>query len=73
KAQINTANKVLSKLNLSIPVVSVLKDERHKPKDILGDKRFGLKYEREIMLSNSEAHRFAISYHKNMRNKNFLK
>ena len=73
KAQINTASRVLSKLNLDIPVVSVLKDERHKPKDILGDRKFGLKYEREILLANSEAHRFAIAYHKNMRNKNFLK
>jgi excinuclease ABC subunit C len=73
KAQINTAKKVLTKMNLGIPVVSVLKDERHKPKDILGDKKFALKYEREILLANSEAHRFAISYHKNMRNKNFLK
>lgn len=72
KAQINTANRVLSKLNLNIPVVSVLKDERHKPKDIMGDKDFGLKYEREILFANSEAHRFAIAYHKNMRNRNFL-
>jgi excinuclease ABC subunit C len=73
KAQINTAKKVLAKMNLNISVVSVLKDERHKPKDILGDKKLGLKYEREILLANSEAHRFAIAYHKSMRNKNFLK
>ncbi len=73
KAQINTAKKVLAKMNLDISVVSVLKDERHKPKDILGDKKLCLKYEREILLANSEAHRFAINYHKNMRNRNFLK
>ncbi len=71
-AQLNTAKKVLKKLNLDISVVSVVKDERHKPKDILGDKKMALKYEREILLANSEAHRFSISYHKNMRNKNFL-
>jgi hypothetical protein len=34
---------------------------------------FGLKYKREILLANSESHRFAIAYHKNMRNRNFLK
>lgn len=73
KAQINTATKVLKNLNLNIPIVSVLKDERHKPKDILGDKDYARKYEREILLVNSEAHRFAITYHKQMRNKNFLK
>ncbi len=72
-AQLNTAKKVLKKLNLDIPVVSVVKDERHKPKDVLGDKKLSLKYEREILLANNEAHRFSISYHKNMRNKNFLK
>lgn len=73
KAQINAGLKVLKKFNLDIPIVSVLKDERHKPKDILGDKVYARKYEREILLVNSEAHRFAITYHKQMRNKNFLK
>ena len=72
-AQINAARKVLTKSNLNIPVVSVLKDERHKPKDVLGDKRFTQKYRREILLVNSEAHRFAIAYHKKIRGKNFLK
>lgn len=71
-AQINVAKAILAKLNIDISVVSVLKDERHKPKNILGDKKLSLKYKREILLANSEAHRFAINYHKNMRNKNFL-
>ncbi|MFM7089040.1 MAG: hypothetical protein ACKOW9_05960, partial [Candidatus Paceibacterota bacterium] len=73
KAQINFAQKVLQKMNIQIPIVSVLKDERHKPKDILGDTDFGKKYEKEILLANAEAHRFSITYHKQMRNKNFLK
>ncbi|MDE2399513.1 MAG: UvrB/UvrC motif-containing protein [Patescibacteria group bacterium] len=72
-AQINVTKNVLNKLKVNIPIVSVLKDERHKPKDIMGDKKNALKYKREILLANSEAHRFAIAYHKNMRNKNFLK
>ncbi|MCC7160693.1 GIY-YIG nuclease family protein [Candidatus Nomurabacteria bacterium] len=72
-AQINATRKVLNKLNINIPVVSVLKDERHKPKAIMGNKSLGIKHEKEILLANSEAHRFAINYHKNMRNKNFLK
>ncbi len=71
-AQIHVAEGILSAFNLNIPVVSVLKDERHKPKDIMGDKNFGVKYKKEILLANSEAHRFAIAYHKKMRNKNFL-
>ncbi|MFA6257585.1 MAG: GIY-YIG nuclease family protein [Candidatus Paceibacterota bacterium] len=71
-AQINVTKNVLKKMGINITTVSVLKDERHKPKAIMGDKEFGLKYKREILLANNEAHRFAINYHKNMRNKNFL-
>lgn len=71
-AQINVAKMALKGVDGQIPVVSVLKDERHKPKDIMGDASFAIKYKREILLANSEAHRFAIAYHKKMRNKNFL-
>ena len=73
KAQINIARKTLKKYGIEIPIVSVLKDERHKPKGILGDKNFAQKYESAIILANSEAHRFAINYHKNMRARNFLR
>jgi excinuclease ABC subunit C len=70
-AQINAAKKVLVVAEKLIPVVSVLKDERHKPKSIEGDEGFA-NYKREIILANSEAHRFAITYHKNLRGRNFL-
>ena len=72
-AQINAAKKVLNKFHVDIPIVSVVKDEYHKPKGIKGDSQLAQKYEKEILLANSEAHRFAINYHKNMRNRNFLK
>jgi excinuclease ABC subunit C len=68
KSQINAINEVLRKNNQDIPVVSVVKDERHKAREILGDKKW-LKYEKEIILSNSEAHRYAIGFHKQLRNK----
>ncbi len=71
-AQLNAANSVLVKMDIKIPVVSVLKDERHKPKDILGDESSINKHKQSILLSNSEAHRFSIAYHKNMRGRNFL-
>jgi excinuclease UvrABC nuclease subunit len=71
-AQINATRAILSRLNVDISLVSVVKDEKHKPKDILGGKEFAEKYKREILLANSEAHRFAIAYHKNMRGRNFL-
>jgi excinuclease ABC subunit C len=72
QAQINVGQQVLKELGKNIPVVSVLKDERHKPKDILGDKGIVEKYKEQILLSNAEAHRFAISFHREKRGKNFL-
>jgi excinuclease ABC subunit C len=82
-AQINVARKVMSRLNLDIIVVSVVKDERHRPKNILFSPKpdlkgsqgsaFIKKYKQEILLVNNEAHRFAIAYHKKLRAKNFLK
>ncbi len=76
-AQINAAEKVLREAGLpakgaGIPVLSVVKDERHRPKAIKGDRTLARKYEAEVLLANSEAHRFAIAYHKNLRNRNFL-
>lgn len=64
-----TAEKVIASLNLSIPCVSVVKDERHKPKDILGRKEHVDYHTKEILLANSESHRFAIGYHKRLRDK----
>ena len=72
-AQINAAKRILQKVGMVTPVVSVLKDEHHKPKAVLGDKKFAREYERAILLANSEAHRFAITYHKNLRARNFIK
>jgi excinuclease ABC subunit C len=72
KAQIKIARKILKNNNLEIPVLSVVKDEHHKPRAVLGDKIISQKYSDSILLANSEAHRFAINYHKNLRNKVFL-
>ncbi len=72
-AQMNIARYALMKVRAVVPVVAVVKDDRHKPKDILGDSEFAKKYKKEILLANSEAHRFAIAYHKNVRARNFLK
>lgn len=67
--QKQTAEKVIAHLGLHIPIVSVVKDERHKPKDILGPSLHVDYHKKEILLANAEAHRFAIGYHKLLRNK----
>jgi excinuclease ABC subunit C len=72
-AQINVAKKTLSFYKYKIPVVSVVKDEKHKAKAIMRDEGIIKEQKRQILLANSEAHRFAIAYHKKMRSKSFLK
>jgi excinuclease ABC subunit C len=64
-----TAEKVLASFGLPIPCVAVVKDERHKPKEVLGDKVHVDNHKKEILLANAEAHRFAITYHKSLRDK----
>jgi excinuclease ABC subunit C len=71
-AQINIAKAVLSRYQFKIPVVSVVKDDKHKAKAIMGDEGIIKKYKKEILLINNESHRFAITFHKKRRDKNFL-
>ncbi len=73
-AQINIAKKVLKDKNFKIDIASVVKDERHKAREIKYIGKGDLeKYKKQILKINEEAHRFAITYHKQMRSKNFLK
>ncbi len=67
EAQKNTALEFLAKMQMTIPVVSVVKNSRHRPDHFLGDERLVEKYKSEILLANSEAHRFALKYHKKVR------
>lgn len=69
KAQVNTAEKALKQWGVSVPVVGVVKDERHKPKGFLGNKTIIESHDRAILLANNEAHRFAIAYHRVLRGK----
>lgn len=64
RAQINAAEKVVKEYGMSIPVVGVVKDAKHRPRDIVGDRALINGHERDILLANAEAHRFAIKYHR---------
>ncbi len=66
-AQKRTAETYLSFVGLSIPVVSVVKDERHRPREILGDSSVIKMHEKNILLANAEAHRFSLAYHRKLR------
>ncbi|MFA6392842.1 MAG: UvrB/UvrC motif-containing protein [Candidatus Paceibacterota bacterium] len=72
-AQVNVAKRVLGRYQFDIPIVGVVKDEHHRPKAIMGDEKIIKAYKKEILLANNEAHRFAITFHKQKRNKSFLK
>lgn len=80
-AQINAAVAVLKQYGIQIPVVGVVKDEKHRPRSIAGlstvlkvnDRNGDLSraLSRDILLANAEAHRFAISFHRKKSRKNF--
>ena len=72
-AQINVAKLVLNRYKFKIPVVSVVKDDKHKAKAIMGDKAIINTHKKSILLANSESHRFAIAFHKKKRSEDFLK
>jgi excinuclease ABC subunit C len=65
-------NVVKRNINTTVPIVSVVKDDKHKAKAIMGDVEIIKKHKKSILLANSEAHRFAIAFHKQKRSKNFL-
>lgn len=70
--QKSVAENILKEKGLNVDVVSVVKDNRHRAREVLGKKGIVEKNKLAILLSNSEAHRFAINYHKKSRNKDFL-
>lgn len=68
-AQKRALESVLKENKIDIPVVSVVKDSRHKPRAILGDKKIIEKHKLSILLVNQESHRFAINFHRKLRSK----
>ena len=63
KQQKNAIESILDKYEIQIPVIAVVKDQYHRPKNILGT----TPYEKDVLLANAEAHRFAISFHRKKR------
>ena len=74
--QINAAKSILNDLNLNIKVIGVKKDNHHSPESIVdGDNYNIIKVDKKSnvfrLLSriDEEAHRFVISYHREIRSK----
>jgi excinuclease ABC subunit C len=70
--QMSVAENVVTVFHKDISVVSVVKDERHKARDILGDQRIISVWRDAILLANAEAHRYSLEFHKNRRAKAFI-
>jgi excinuclease ABC subunit C len=68
-AQKNAAERVLKERGLIIPVVAVVKDERHKPIRLIGLKSILDQHQTSILKANAESHRFAITFHRSKRDK----
>jgi len=70
--QKRTAELVLQTAGLLIPVVAVVKDERHKANRIIGQKDLIEANKLEILHANAESHRFAINYYRQKSRKRSL-
>jgi excinuclease ABC subunit C len=64
RAHLARAKKILKETTMTADIVSVVKDERHRPREILGASGVIYAHESSILLANSEAHRFAIGRHR---------
>ena len=68
-AQKNAAEFVLKKVGVAIPVVAVVKDDRHKPIRLIAARKLIEQFQMDILHANAEAHRFSLSYHRQKRNR----
>ncbi len=75
KGQVNIAERVMTELNLTIPIAGMVKDDNHRTRGIyykgkempIDTASEGFKLLTRIQ---DEAHRFAIEYHRMLRSKN---
>jgi excinuclease ABC subunit C len=67
-----TAELVLAEHALLVPVVAVVKDDRHKAHHILGPQALIDAHKLEILHANAEAHRFSITYFRQKQRKRTL-
>jgi len=68
KTHKKAAEEVLKEVGVEIPVVAVVKDDKHRPREVIGAARGGIS-EADAVLANSEAHRFSLSRHRRARSK----
>ncbi len=78
KLQISVCKEVLESLNLKIPIIGLVKDKNHKTNHIMTENYELLEVEKDSKLFlfltriQEEVHRYAITYHRNIKAKGAL-
>ncbi|NLJ58168.1 MAG: excinuclease ABC subunit UvrC [Tissierellia bacterium] len=78
KGQTNIAEEVVKNFGLNIPVCGMIKDDKHTTRGLIfGNKEIELN-KRDLVYKliyriQEEAHRFALNYHRNLRDKTLFK
>ena len=76
--QISAAKEILDSLNLEIPIIGLVKDKNHRTSYIMNNKYEKLEVEKDSKLFlfltkiQEEVHRYAITYHRNIKAKGAL-
>ena len=76
--QISVAKEIIDSLGLNIPIIGLVKDKNHKTNHIMNDKYEILDVKKESNLFlfltkiQDEVHRYAITYHRNIKSKGAL-
>jgi excinuclease ABC subunit C len=78
KTQISVAKEIIDSLGLNIPIIGLVKDQNHKTNQIMTENYEILDVPKESNLFlfltriQDEVHRYAISYHRNIKSKGAL-
>lgn len=78
KLQIAIAKEIIDSLKLNIPIIGLVKDDNHKTSYIMNDKYEILNIAKDSNLFlfftriQDEVHRYAITYHRNIKSKGML-
>lgn len=66
KTHKKAAEEVLKAAGIGLPVIAVVKDEKHRPREVLGSARSGVP-DADSVRANAEAHRFSLAAHRKAR------
>jgi len=69
KTHKKAVEKILADAGITIPVVAVVKDKKHQPREVIGATHAHIS-EADAVLANSEAHRFSLARHRIARARN---